>query len=102
MNLKAFRNLRVLRPLRTVNAIPSMRRLVQTLVTSLNELLTVAIFICFLFLLFGIIGLQMFHGKMYNSCRLTPSPSLDQNSHLYFWEKVPDDALLCSTNKGGR
>jgi hypothetical protein len=57
--------------LKTVNAIPSMRRLVQTLVTSLNELITVAIFISFLFLLFGIIGLQMFHGTMYNACRLT-------------------------------
>jgi hypothetical protein len=57
INLKALRNLRVLRPLRTVNAIPSMRRLVATLIGSLNQLMNVAIFIAFLFLLFGVLGL---------------------------------------------
>ena len=35
INLKALRNMRVLRPLKTINAIPSMRRLVATLISSI-------------------------------------------------------------------
>ena len=97
VNLKSLRTLRVLRPLRSVNTIPSMRRLVGTLVQSLNELVNVGIFIGFLFVLFGIIGLQLFQGTMYNSCRLTPEPVNDT-----YWPKA-DDGRLCSiTSSGGR
>jgi voltage-dependent calcium channel L type alpha-1D len=32
INIKAFRNLRVLRPLKSLNAVPSMKRLVSTLI----------------------------------------------------------------------
>ena len=44
-NINSFRGLRVLRPLKTVNAIPNMRKLVRTLAASLNELLNVIVFI---------------------------------------------------------
>jgi hypothetical protein len=57
INLKALRNLRVLRPLKSINAIPSMRRLVGTLINSMPELANVAIFLSFIFTLFGILGL---------------------------------------------
>ena len=56
-NIKALRNLRVLRPLRSVNVIPNMRRLVGTLINSFHELVIVGVFISFLFILFGILGL---------------------------------------------
>jgi len=35
VNLRALRNLRVLRPLKSINAIPTMRKLVATLVNSM-------------------------------------------------------------------
>ena len=57
VKLKALRNLRVLRPLRSLNSIPGMKRLVSTLISSLYDLLNVGIFVGFLFILFGILGL---------------------------------------------
>lgn len=57
-NLKSLRTLRALRPLRSINAIPSMRRLVTTLIESLPALLNVTIFLSFIIILFGILGLQ--------------------------------------------
>lgn len=56
-HLKSLRTLRVLRPLRSINAIPSMRRLVSTLLSSLPALINVSIFLTFLVILFGILGL---------------------------------------------
>ena len=55
-NLRALRTLRVLRPLRSINAIPSMRRLINSLIESLPALANVVIFLLFVFLLFGILG----------------------------------------------
>lgn len=83
INLKSLRNLRVLRPLRSVNAIPGMRRLVGTLIDSLIGLLNVAIFVLLLFILFGILGLQLFSGSLYNACRLDPTPN-ESN----YWQKA--------------
>ena len=55
-NVRALRNLRVLRPLRSVKIIPSMRKLVGTLIYSFHELAIVGVFLSFLFILFGILG----------------------------------------------
>jgi hypothetical protein len=78
-----------------------MRRLVGTLITSLNELISVGFFIFFLFFLFGIIGLQLFNGTMYNACRLTESPIFIEGQPMV-WEKA-DDGRLCSIySMGGR
>lgn len=97
-NIKALRNLRVLRPLRSVNVIPNMRRLVGTLINSFHELVIVGVFISFLFILFGILGLQLFQGVMYNACRVTDYP-LTPN----YWEKAPSDFSyrLCSNFSTG-
>ena len=97
IKLNALRNFRSLRPLRSVNAIPRMKRLVGTLVTSLNELINAAVFISFLFVLFGILGLQLFAGTMYNKCRLTESPINET-----FWPKANDGRLCSKEGLGGR
>ena len=57
-NLKSLRILRTLRPLKSINAIPSMRRLVSALIGSLPDLANVTIFLSFIIILFGILGLQ--------------------------------------------
>lgn len=54
--LKALRTMRVLRPLRSVNAFPEMRRLIGSLLGSIPELGTAVVFLLFIFLLFGILG----------------------------------------------
>lgn len=57
-NMKALRTLRVLRPLKSINAIPSLRRLVTALIRSLPDFGNVAMFLFFIFILFGILGLH--------------------------------------------
>ena len=51
-----------------------MRRLVSSLLKSLPKLGHVIVFLVFLFLLFGILGLQLFGTTQYNRCRTTPAP----------------------------
>ncbi len=58
LNFKAFRILRVMRPLRSLKASPSIRRQVTILLKSLPELGNSAAFMIFLTILFAIMGLQ--------------------------------------------
>ena len=51
-----LRTLRVIRPLRSVKRIPSMRRLVTIMLRSLPELANTLVFMLFFFIVFGIVG----------------------------------------------
>lgn len=66
--------LRVLRPLRSVKRVPSMRRLVTIMLRSLPELGNTLVFMMFFFIVFGIISIQTFYGVVYKKCRLTEFP----------------------------
>ena len=55
--LKLLRMLRITRPLRSIRALPTMRKLVRALINSLPQLINVLIFLFFIILLFGILGL---------------------------------------------
>ena len=55
--VRALRTLRVLRPLRSIKAFPTMRRLVSSLVGSINALLNAVVFMLFVFILFGILAI---------------------------------------------
>jgi hypothetical protein len=57
-NLKGLRTLRVLRPLRSINAFPAMRRLISSLMGSLESLSYTVVFMLIIFLLFGILGVN--------------------------------------------
>ena len=52
-----LRALRVLRPLRSVKRVPSMRRLVTIMLRSLPELGNTLVFMMFFFIVFGIIAI---------------------------------------------
>ena len=69
-----LRTFRVIRPLRSVKRIPSMRRLVTIMLRSLPELANTLVFMLFFFTVFGIVGVQTFHGVIYQRCRLTDQP----------------------------
>ena len=59
---------------------------------SLPELGNVVIVLCFLFALFGILGMQLYSGRQHYRCRLTPYPvTLD-------WSPDLDDALEFHTS----
>ena len=65
VKINMLRGLRVLRPLRSVKRVPSMRRLVTIMLRSLPELGNTLVFMTFFFIVFGIIGIQTFHGSIY-------------------------------------
>lgn len=70
INLTAIRTIRVLRPLRAVNRIPSMRILVNLLLDTLPMLGNVLLLCFFVFFIFGIIGVQLWAGLLRNRCTL--------------------------------
>lgn len=105
-NVSVLRTFRVLRPLRSLNAVAGalslefviavicmlsvcnpffcwfvgIKKLVTSLLKSIPELLTVVVFLLFLFFLYGVIGIQLWSGVLHSRCRLTPYPiRLDAN-----------------------
>ena len=63
-----MRAVRVLRPLRTVNRVPGMRVLVRSLLDALPAMGSVVVLTSFIFLVFGIIGVQLFSGTLHHRC----------------------------------
>ena len=63
-NLSALRSVRVLRPLRTVTRIKSMRVLVGALLRSLPDVADVVLLFGFFLLAFGVVGVELFMGRL--------------------------------------
>ena len=57
VSLKSLRVLRILRPLKGIKTIPSLRKQVTALLRSVMGLVNVSVFLLFIFILFGIVGL---------------------------------------------
>jgi hypothetical protein len=58
-NVSAVRSLRVLRPLRTLSLLPAMKHLINTMLAALPMLGNVMLLSMFLFVVFGILGVQV-------------------------------------------
>jgi hypothetical protein len=96
--LKGLRTFRILRPLRSINSMPSMKRLIASMLDSIPGLFYVSQFLFFIFVLFGIFGTQQFQGKLYNRCRLTEEPFLDEDGTLV-WPINYDVEQLCEVTE---
>uniref|UniRef100_A0A7N8WX94 Ion transport domain-containing protein n=1 Tax=Mastacembelus armatus TaxID=205130 RepID=A0A7N8WX94_9TELE len=68
VNFTAIRTVRVLRPLKAINRVPSMRILVNLLLDTLPMLGNVLLLCFFVFFIFGIIGVQLWAGLLRNRC----------------------------------
>ncbi|GAU93337.1 hypothetical protein RvY_05292-2 [Ramazzottius varieornatus] len=68
INLTAIRTIRVLRPLRAINRVPSMRILVMLLLDTLPMLGSTFLLAFFVFFSFGIVGVQLWVRNIY-SCQ---------------------------------
>lgn len=76
-NVSVFRIFRVLRPLKSVKSFPALAAIVQVMLQSIVLMRDIFIVVIFLFLVFGIAGLQLFGGPyMHTRCRYTPYPVL--------------------------
>ncbi|DAZ95903.1 TPA: hypothetical protein N0F65_012614 [Lagenidium giganteum] len=79
-SVDGFSAVRMLRPLRILNAVSGIKKLVAALLQSIPELLTVVAFLLFLFFFYGVIGVQLWSGALHARCRLTPLPvQMDPN-----------------------
>ena len=67
-NFTGLRTLRTVRPLRTLRFVPGMSTLITSLLGSLPQLGTVAGLCAFVFLVFGIVGEQLFQGALHYRC----------------------------------
>jgi Ion transport protein len=70
-----------------------MKDQIVSLIKSLGQLVNVLLFLLFLFLIFGILGNQLFEGQFYQRCRMTDKPDKYGN-----WPVDPDIQRLCSKN----
>lgn len=64
--LRVFRLLRTLRPLRVISRAPGLKLVVQTLLSSLRPIGNIVLICCTFFIIFGILGVQLFKGKLYH------------------------------------
>lgn len=63
--LRVFRALRTLRPLRVISRAPGLKVVVETLITSLKPIGNIVLIAATFFIIFGILGVQLFKGKFY-------------------------------------
>ncbi|XP_031551384.1 voltage-dependent T-type calcium channel subunit alpha-1G-like isoform X2 [Actinia tenebrosa] len=101
--LTIIRAFRVLRPLRAINKVPNIRILVTLLLDTLPMLGNVLLLTFFIFFVFGIIGVQLWQGKLRNRCFADlPENStilLDFNKSLFYKPSFEKPDFLCSLPK---
>ncbi|XP_041867645.1 voltage-dependent T-type calcium channel subunit alpha-1H isoform X3 [Melanotaenia boesemani] len=98
-SLSAIRTVRVLRPLRAINRVPSMRILVTLLLDTLPMLGNVLLLCFFVFFIFGIVGVQLWAGLLRNRCFLGEDIRASYNLSIdpyYMSEEGEDSPFICS------
>ncbi|KAL5014501.1 hypothetical protein ScPMuIL_008771, partial [Solemya velum] len=87
-DVKALRAFRVLRPLRLVSGVPSLQVVLNAIVRAMVPLLHIALLVIFVIIIYAIVGLELFSGKMHKTC-------FDNETD----EIALEDAHPCSTSK---
>uniref|UniRef100_A0A7N6AE22 Ion transport domain-containing protein n=1 Tax=Anabas testudineus TaxID=64144 RepID=A0A7N6AE22_ANATE len=98
VSLSAIRTVRVLRPLRAINRVPSMRILVTLLLDTLPMLGNVLALCFFVFFIFGIVGVQLWAGLLRNRC-YSSLYNISFLSGYYRPDGTDDHPFICSTER---
>ncbi|XP_077461225.1 voltage-dependent T-type calcium channel subunit alpha-1H-like isoform X2 [Stigmatopora argus] len=103
VSLSAIRTVRVLRPLRAINRVPSMRILVTLLLDTLPMLGNVLALCFFVFFIFGIVGVQLWAGLLRNRCFMSEDVKTRYNiSFLSIYYRpggTEDHPFICSADR---
>ncbi|MBN3278505.1 CAC1D protein, partial [Polyodon spathula] len=91
LDVKALRAFRVLRPLRLVSGVPSLQIVLNSIMKAMVPLLHISLLVLFVIIIYAIIGLELFIGKMHKTCFYTDT---DIN--------VEDDPSPCAFAGHGR
>lgn len=96
-NLSAVRVVRIFRLLRSVTSLSGLRLLIDAFTSSVPQLVNVAVLCAFCFFLFGIVGVQLFGGKLNQRCFF---PSVNGSAPVL----NEDDERMCDVDgvDGGR
>ncbi|KPP78631.1 voltage-dependent L-type calcium channel subunit alpha-1F-like [Scleropages formosus] len=91
LDVKALRAFRVLRPLRLVSGVPSLQIVLNSIMKAMVPLLHISLLVLFVIIIYAIIGLELFIGRMHKTC-FYPSTEL----------VVDDDPVPCAFAGNGR
>uniref|UniRef100_A0A673YEY0 Calcium voltage-gated channel subunit alpha1 E n=1 Tax=Salmo trutta TaxID=8032 RepID=A0A673YEY0_SALTR len=73
VDLRTLRAVRVLRPLKLVSGIPSLQIVLKSIMKAMVPLLQIGLLLFFAILMFAIIGLEFYSGKLHNTCLPMPN-----------------------------
>uniref|UniRef100_A0A8C1RVX5 Calcium channel, voltage-dependent, R type, alpha 1E subunit a n=1 Tax=Cyprinus carpio TaxID=7962 RepID=A0A8C1RVX5_CYPCA len=73
LDLRTLRAVRVLRPLKLVSGIPSLQIVLKSIMKAMVPLLQIGLLLFFAILMFAIIGLEFYSGKLHKRCRADSS-----------------------------
>nr|AEJ87267.1 voltage operated calcium channel Cav1A [Dugesia japonica] len=68
VDIKSLRAFRVLRPLRLVSGLPSLQIVLNSIITAMKPLFHIALLVFFLVVIYSIIGMELFMGKLHATC----------------------------------
>nr|XP_037270737.1 LOW QUALITY PROTEIN: muscle calcium channel subunit alpha-1-like [Rhipicephalus microplus] len=95
-DVKALRAFRVLRPLRLVSGVPSLQVVLNSILKAMVPLLHIALLVVFVIIIYAIIGLELFSGKLHQTCY--------NNATGEFAEEEPhpcgESGFVCDASKG--
>ncbi|XP_008293638.1 voltage-dependent R-type calcium channel subunit alpha-1E [Stegastes partitus] len=77
VDLRTLRAVRVLRPLKLVSGIPSLQIVLKSIMKAMVPLLQIGLLLFFAILMFAIIGLEFYSGKLHYTC--FPQPGILEN-----------------------
>ncbi|XP_038573807.1 voltage-dependent R-type calcium channel subunit alpha-1E isoform X3 [Micropterus salmoides] len=77
VDLRTLRAVRVLRPLKLVSGIPSLQIVLKSIMKAMIPLLQIGLLLFFAILMFAIIGLEFYSGKLHHTC--LPSVDIQEN-----------------------
>ncbi|XDV51346.1 hypothetical protein PO909_020233 [Leuciscus waleckii] len=89
-DVKALRAFRVLRPLRLVSGVPSLQVVLNSIIKAMVPLLHIALLVLFVIIIYAIIGLELFIGKMHATC------------YYQGTDMIEDEPAPCAVNRHGR
>ncbi|XP_058641923.1 voltage-dependent L-type calcium channel subunit alpha-1D [Onychostoma macrolepis] len=91
LDVKALRAFRVLRPLRLVSGVPSLQIVLNSIMKAMVPLLHIGLLVMFVIIIYAIIGLELFIGKMHKTCYYVGTDLM-----------VDDDPTPCAFAGNGR
>ncbi|XP_047221631.1 calcium channel, voltage-dependent, L type, alpha 1F subunit isoform X2 [Girardinichthys multiradiatus] len=91
LDVKALRAFRVLRPLRLVSGVPSLQIVLNSIMKAMVPLLHIALLVLFVIIIYAIIGLELFIGRMHRTCYYIRTDNF-----------VEDDPVPCAFAGHGR